>query len=323
MPWTLREKCVIVAERIGRWLDRRPDANHSRTKKAGWCFGGLADFILGNHLQRYPERPVATNGVQSLVALHTALIAGVIGFLAYLQKDPAPSALTCVFYVIISLVPWSCMFAIVRVRSDHTDETGSRTEYAFDRGAIMFARWCLPVSALMIGLVASGAYFRFLPFSKVESKALQASRATPRNYDSGDESGDEKLRIRQGDPGLIAYFPINSGMFTDKRFPDPVTITVEILPAHRAQWQITAFRGVAGGDESTTPSALLAVAPDPPGTEWRIIWPQLITPKTYTLKVFIHQIDKAADREAFMKTITENLDVALRARIHFEEIDSP
>lgn len=256
----------------------------------------------------YDERPASTSGAQYVAAVQTALLTTVAGLLVYLRGDSEPDSQVLVVYTSLSLLLLSG-FAAVSVINWLKDE---KKHHAFDRGAVVLARWSLVIWSLLVGGVTYGYWNKLLPGQRVDDVRLVVAEVRSYSF----KNDDATFNIKTGDPGADLVVPIPASKLGPRPYMNPLKVEVSFSPRVADQWQLVeAFEdeevpGGAGADEPEGPP-MLKTGKGPP---YVIGWTGLKQGKDYVLVLRLRSKTDSPNLQELRDTINkEDIGITVTA----------
>lgn len=282
------------AKRFSRkWLDKtRGEHTSTIAWYAGRWVGTICDWAFGTQIE-FGQSPRSTNGVQALTTLLASVGTLTVGLLAYIVGEKHPGSRLIYAYIGLSLIPIIATFAIMRL-TEH-DSKGRRI-HSFDRGAIMYARWCLVLSIATVAGASLSFHAGILPGQEPSTYELFAAKVADYKFKASHPDVD----IKEGDEGLEVLVPLRRDDLARMEFPDPLYLEIRLGAEVRRSWQVSDVDGFIGGAPAKSPPQLL----DEPLTKeteanerrslrsgkYGVVWPDLGRDVVDgTLKIYMHR----------------------------------
>ena len=304
-----RVRCAKWAGRLWRLLDHDTPTSDDWCRKArrvGRVIGTIIDWPLARDLH-FNDNSKVSGGAQAMTALLGAVIAEVAALVAFVQKKESPDWTLVALYLLLSILPLGGMISILRA------EQGGRNRkkfHVFDRGAVMFGRYCVSICGATIVITAVACYAVALPGQKVHRHLLVTEKAARYAF----ASAHKDVGIREGDPGLVAYVRISPEDFKTMKFPDPLVIEIELMGLAAKHWEISeadseAAEADLGTDENESRPFLVDSAST---KKKKVMWPHVDPSNVHTLKIYLHQRSDGLSAEQLKEAILAHGDDGIR-----------
>ena len=276
---TLAEKVVVS------YLDKDPRRQWSRKVRRAteWIARrAVFDWLLGER-EQFSDKPLATNGVQSIVVLQGLVFTTLAALLVYVQRAPMPQWRVSLIYLAISIIP---IWQIVLISTARKGTPGCKRQFAFDRSAIMFGRWTAALLLLLVAGTVVAFEKELLPGQTAVPVPLTASRVDEYEF----KRGRDDVGIRAGDLGIAIDIKLSPELLEKYKVPDPLVIDLRLGKAAQG-WQIVSalgFVGDAADSERKTESPPMPM-PSEDHFYKMIHWSALRPGRAYLLRVLLHR----------------------------------